>query len=143
MLARLITGLTVAAFVVGCGGSSKTTATPPATQPVGAASGGGAAARQDADAKAEARTTVTALESCHTDAQTYTSCDLAKTLGNSAPPVGSGPGQVEVKPADQTYTIAAHSQSGDTFTISKNSGGSIQRTCTVSNPAGACRAGTW
>jgi type IV pilus assembly protein PilA len=137
METKLMPTLAVAAFIAGCGGGSSSST----TAPVGGLLGKAAAA-QDAAAESNARNAVTALETCFADAQTYAGCDVAQTLGTGVPS-GSGPGQVEVQGADQTYTIIAHSESGDSFTITKDAQGALTRTCTSSDSSGGCQGGSW
>lgn len=98
----------------------------------------------DSDAKSNARNMVSQVESCYSDAQDYSRCMNASDLGDTGLDIGSGAGQVEVTRADETtYEIAAHSESGHTFSIKKQPDGTIERTC---NPEGegSCQAdGTW
>src|SRR4051794_39635312 len=105
---------------------------------------------QDASAKSDARNMVSQVESCFTDAQTYTGCDSTNTQLTQAASglnlvTGSTPagGQVTIVPNATTgYTIAAGSKSGNVFTITKTNG-TIARTCTTTG-SGACpSAGTW
>ena len=123
----------------GCGGgSSKATAT--ATTPT-ATTGLGLA--QDASAKANARTVETAVESCFAVKATYRGCDSARALGSNLPPIGMGPGQVDVGAVgDRVYAIISHSQSGDIFIITRRASGAIVRTCAPPT-AGACQGGAW
>src|ERR1700736_1581585 len=115
MRTTLLSALAGAVMMAGCGGGSSTSSSAPVGGIVGKA-----AAAQDAAAKADARNAVTALETCLASSQTYDGCDVAATLGAGAPASGSGPGQVQVTPAGQTYTIVAHSQSGNSFMIVKD-----------------------
>jgi type IV pilus assembly protein PilA len=94
---------------------------------------------QDASAKSDARNAVSEMESCATNTSTYIGCALT----NSGLAVGSGQGQVEVGTLSATgYVITAHSKSGNNFLITKNSAGST-RTCTNSEPKGACNGTSW
>jgi type IV pilus assembly protein PilA len=97
---------------------------------------------QDASAKSDARNLVSQLESCYTDANTYSgtgsggSC-LSTNTGLS---LGTGQGQVEVTAAGvDTYTIVGHSKSGGNYTITKDTNGVVSRSCA----GGSCSGGTW
>jgi type IV pilus assembly protein PilA len=103
---------------------------------------------QDSSAKSNARNAISQMESCFTNAETYTGCN---TLTNSGLDVGTGPGQVNVTlgtdPKKQ-YTVVGYSKSGNTFSIAHNSGTGDTRTCTVATGQdnGGCSAGpsgTW
>jgi type IV pilus assembly protein PilA len=117
---------------------------------------------EDSKAKADARTTQTALETWYTDNQTY--------VGGTANAGGTGTlqtiekqvptGSATTPPAQGTvyvggqsgtdYTITVGSSGGRTFTIQKT-GGLISRSCTIATAgdnAGGCKitsgtAGTW
>jgi hypothetical protein len=141
-------------FAAGCGSSNShaiapvqiglsdtTGATSSAAPTTG---GGGDPASQDAKAKADARTAETAVETCFTSTQTYQGCDNDSALGSPGIALGTGPGQVEIRPAGASgYAIISRSQSGDSFMIAKGANGAVARTCTPTNPAGACHGGTW
>ena len=105
---------------------------------------------QDSAAKSNARNAVSQMESCFTDNETYSGCDLS----TSGLPVGSGAGEVDVAVdttnPTTTYTVTANSKSGNVFTLVHNSGSGDQRTCTVPSGGsnGGCAnvsggAGTW
>jgi len=93
---------------------------------------------QDSSAKSDARNMVSQLESCYTDANTYTATtNVAGTTKSTCLPsntglsTGAGNGKVDVTAvADNTYTVVATSKSGNTFTITKKSDGTVDRTCT-------------
>ncbi|MDQ6818352.1 MAG: hypothetical protein M3018_13235 [Actinomycetota bacterium] len=85
MLSKLLLALPPTVVLAGCGGNGGTTATALQSTASGSAGGSVAALQQDSGAKASARTAETALETCYVDAQTYASCDLAKTLGSGVP----------------------------------------------------------
>jgi type IV pilus assembly protein PilA len=88
---------------------------------------------QDASAKSDARNMVSQLESCFTDANTYSGTGSGSSClsGNTGLSYGNTAGQVEVTAAGlDSYTIVAHSKSGKAFTIDKaTSTGVITRTC--------------
>jgi type IV pilus assembly protein PilA len=101
---------------------------------------------QDASAKSDARNLVSQIESCFTDANTYVgtgnggSC-LSSNTGLS---LGSSNGQVEVTAASvNTYTIVAHSQSNENFTITKDTTGVTSRSCSPTGNGGCPASGSW
>jgi type IV pilus assembly protein PilA len=96
---------------------------------------------QDSSAKSDARNMVSQMESCYTDSNSYTNCPGSAT----GLKIGTGKGQVNVTPADQTYVVVAYSQSGNTFTITKKSDGTTERTCDTSNgtTSGGCSGTSW
>jgi type IV pilus assembly protein PilA len=97
---------------------------------------------QDGAAKSDARTLVTAMESCYTAEGRY---DPGPN-GEPGPPLGTGPGETEVSSAGDTYIVVSHSRNGNTFTITKNADQTVVRTCDVSGgtPDGGCPAdGQW
>lgn len=99
---------------------------------------------QDSDAKSDARNMVSNVEACFTDTQDYSGCQTAEQLGNTGLRIGSGPGQVEVaEAAGETYTITAHSKTGNIFTIEKSTDGTLARTCTTAGKSGCQADGTW
>ena len=143
---RPVALLAVAAFVAGCGGGSKST-TVVIERPAGgqgsisAAFDAQRARGQDAEAKSNARNMVSQVESCSIDnAGEYTHC---ADLGNTGLPIGAGPGEVEVQTARITYSVTAHSRSGNTFRFTKKSNGISDRTCEVHADPGGCVGGTW
>jgi len=135
--------LMISAFVVlGCGGSSSKSEHPQggATSPI-ADFNAQRARGLDSEAKANARNMVSQVESCAVDySGSYTRC---AELRNTSLPVGAGPGQVEVKTAEATYTVTAHSQTGNTFQLIKDASGTLRRTCQVRSDPGGCLGGTW
>ena len=96
---------------------------------------------QDASAKSDARSMVSAMEACYTEVDKYDPCP------DGAPGItmGTGPGETEVTPAGDSYTIIAHSKNGNTFTIVKALSSIVTRTCDTSGgtPRGGCKGGTW
>jgi type IV pilus assembly protein PilA len=95
----------------------------------------------DADAKANAKNAVTAMESCFIARnRTYTGCDLS----GAGLPVGSAPGDVAALVAGdgRSYTVAARSRSGTYWNVT--SGGVAQVRCKAS-AAAACGSSdeTW
>src|SRR4051812_29750077 len=104
---------------------------------------------EDSKAKADARTTQTALETWYTDNQNY-DCTITTPAGNTCilnlqaieaqvpagatiTPSGSGA-------AASGYTVTVASTGGRTFTIAKASGGTVSRTCSAPPAnAGGCK----
>ena len=88
---------------------------------------------QDSSAKSDARNMVSQLESCYTDANTYSGTGSGSSClsGNTGLDYGSTAGKVEVTAAgSDSYTIVGHSKSGKDFTIDKATNtGAITRTC--------------
>lgn len=100
---------------------------------------------QDASAKAGARNLVVNVESCYADSQDYTACDSSGELGSTGLSYGSVAGQVEVASAtSDSFTVSAHSNSGNTFSIVRASTGSgYTRPCSTSSNGGCPGAGFW
>lgn len=95
---------------------------------------------QDAAAKSNARTVVSAMEACYTEATMYDPCPDAPT----GIEVGNGPGQVEVAPAGETYVIVAHSTTGNWFRVTKNADTTVERDCAATgNPNAGCIGTEW
>ena len=95
---------------------------------------------QDAVAKADARTIVSALESCYTDSDEYDACPD----GPTGVTIGSGPGEVDVTAAGDEYEIVARSVTGNTFTVVKNPDATVTRSCSAAGtPKGGCDGGAW
>ena len=99
---------------------------------------------QDASAKSDARNTVSHVESCYANSQTYASCDNAGLIANEQVPAGDLTGVTVTPNGAQGYGIVATSKSGGTFTITKDPAtGAVSRTCSNAGK-GACPAGgTW
>ena len=76
---------------------------------------------QDGSAKSNARTVVSAMEACYTEVDRYDPCPD----GATGVDIGSGPGQVEITPSGDEYTIVAHSYTGNTFTVVKNADSTV------------------
>ncbi len=104
---------------------------------------------QDANAKSDARNLVSQLESCYTDANTYTGTTVSGSAVSTCLPsdtgltIGAGRGQVDVTSAtDQGYIVVATSKTGTTFSITKSvSNGVISRSC--SGSSGSCINNSW
>jgi type IV pilus assembly protein PilA len=90
---------------------------------------------QDSSAKSDARNAVSQMESCFTDSQTYAGCESTIEKG---PTIGAG----GVTPSGAVgFTIVATSQSGNTFSITKDATG-YHRTCTQTGQGG-CSGTSW
>jgi type IV pilus assembly protein PilA len=101
---------------------------------------------QDGSAKSDARNLVSHVESCFTQTQTYTSCVTSAALNPTGLDIGTGGGQVEASDGNSgtTYTIVAHSKSGNDFTITKQTDGTSLRTCTSTAASnGGCNGTSW
>jgi type IV pilus assembly protein PilA len=94
---------------------------------------------QDSSAKSDARNMVSQMESCYTDAETYTGCPGTAT----GLEFGVGKGKVTVAPEAATYVVTAHSKSDNKFIITKNENGTTTRTCTEGGEAGCPTGGSW
>src|SRR4051794_1776129 len=99
---------------------------------------------QDSSAKSDARNMVSQIESCYTDEQTYANCDSAAELPNTGLDIGTATGQVSVSPAGtNTYEIVGHSKSGNNFTITKATNGTITRSCSTGGQGSCLNSNTW
>jgi type IV pilus assembly protein PilA len=99
---------------------------------------------QDASAKSNARNTVSHVESCYSNTQTYASCNNAGLIANEQVPAADLTGVTVTPNGTQGYDIVATSSSGGTFTISKAPAtGAVTRTCS-NQGKGACPGnGQW
>ena len=93
----------------------------------------------DSQAKTNARTLQTAMETCSTDnGGSYTNCGITalRAIETSIPS-----SNVTATPGTPSggWTVSATSDSGNSFTISRSSTGVVTRSCTV--PAGKDRGG--
>ncbi|MFL5780828.1 MAG: hypothetical protein ACJ760_05920 [Thermoleophilaceae bacterium] len=138
-----VPAVALALVAAGCGGGDKSNRTSAYKPPVApqAAAAGADAARQDAGAKAEARILVTAVEACFVDQQDYSACKKPEGVTE---PMGSGPGQAEVKQASTAgYTVVAHSESGTSFEVTKGDDGQLERSCDKPGDGGCEAGGPW
>ena len=95
---------------------------------------------QDGSAKSGARSMVSALEACYTEASLYDPCPD----GPTGVDMGTADGQVEVSTSGDEYTIVSHSLSGNSFTVVKNPDATTTRTCSdAGSTLGGCDGGTW
>ena len=100
---------------------------------------------QDASAKSDARNLVSHVESCFADSQDYTGCDTSTELGSTGLTYGTTAGTVEVSAATtSSFTVTAHSQSGNTFNVVRSGTGSgYTRSCTTASNGGCRAGGVW
>ncbi len=104
---------------------------------------------QDSEAKSNARNMVSQVESCAANGGSngYTDCDSAAELPNTGLKYGTAAGQVSVtNPAPANgFTVVAKSNSGNTFTITKDATtGESDRTCNgTAASSGGCNGTVW
>jgi type IV pilus assembly protein PilA len=98
---------------------------------------------EDANAKSNVRNMLSQMEVCYTERDGYVGCQAALDTVRTGLPIGGGPGQVEVETeAYDSYSVIAHSRSGNWFRISNGPTG-ITHECGVAD-VGACPStGTW
>jgi type IV pilus assembly protein PilA len=97
---------------------------------------------RDADAKSAARTAETAIESYATDnGGKYTGATAAILQGIE--PTLNDATLEEPTVADNTYTVTADSDTGNTFSISRAADGTTTLTCTDGGTAGCPTGGDW
>src|SRR5438067_1904891 len=85
---------------------------------------------KDAAAKSNARNLVSQVEACFTEGDQYTPCTGPPGLQSTGLPLTVGlpaasSGSVGVATSGDTYTIVAESKSGNSFTISKDTAGTV------------------
>ena len=99
---------------------------------------------QDASAKSNARNMVSALESCYTTGQDYSTCDTSQDVVASGIPTGTGNNQVDLATlASGNYQIVAKSASGNDFTVTHPTTGNVTRTCTTTDKGACPSSGSW
>jgi type IV pilus assembly protein PilA len=88
---------------------------------------------QDSSAKSDARNAVTQVESCYSEAQSYSSCATTTVLSSAGLP-----GVTVSSVTSSGYAVTATSKSTNTFTITKDpTTGKVARSCT------GCTGLTW
>jgi type IV pilus assembly protein PilA len=98
---------------------------------------------QDTEAKTEARTMQTAMETYYTDEQNYTNADLAAVKAIETA-IGSGKSTPAVPThAADNYVVTSTSKTGNVFTITKTATGSVTRSCTQTGKYGCPSGGSW
>jgi type IV pilus assembly protein PilA len=98
---------------------------------------------QDSSAKSDARNLASHMESCFTNAETYTGCDASQDVLDSGIEQGAGDGQVTISGmSDDGYTLTAHSRSGTDFVYQKDVTATpqINRTCSAPGEGGCGNA---
>jgi type IV pilus assembly protein PilA len=98
---------------------------------------------QDTEAKSAVREAQTAMETYYTDNQTYVGADQAAIRDIEAS-LSSGAGAT-ITPANQSatgYELEATSKTANKFKITKNTDGTVTRSCTRTNTKGGCPAST-
>lgn len=110
---------------------------------------GESAKGHDADAKSNARNVVSVVDACFTETRNYASCDTtAELLAVDTKPgieltdtTTQKKGAVAVTASADTYTATGYSQSGNSFSFTKQSDGTTTRSCTEPGE-GSCNAGS-
>jgi type IV pilus assembly protein PilA len=99
---------------------------------------------QDTEAKSEARTMQTAMETLYTDEQSYALGTLAK-LKLIEPAIGSGKSvPLVVTNAAQNWEVQSTAPgTTNVFTIKKDVDGKVTRTCTAPGEKGCPTSGNW
>ncbi len=100
---------------------------------------GDQALAQDADAKAGARTAQTVLEVLYTESQTYEA--TPEELAALDPTLSEV--DLTVEGTADTYEVTATSESGNTFTVSRDAAGAVTMTCETAGEGGCEEGGTW
>jgi len=103
---------------------------------------------KDADAKANARNLVSQVESCFTEADQYTPCTNSARVGDGLPFVLGQPasrsGSVGVIAIGDSFTVIAASNTGNDFSIIRDTNAGITRACSsAGSSSGGCTANTW
>jgi type IV pilus assembly protein PilA len=99
---------------------------------------------QDGNAKSNARSMVTQLESCYSRDESYTKCASSREITAAGLQVGSGMGQEQLSSLGVSgYTVTGHSRSGNDFVITKSGDGSLERSCTTAGHGGCPSGGVW
>jgi type IV pilus assembly protein PilA len=111
---------------------------------------------QDTEAKSEARTMQTAMETVYTDEQDYTKAGATGAVGAGhalkaiEPAIGSGKSAPSLDARTATdYTVSSTSKTGNKFTIAKDATGNVTRTCAATAGGGGLgkygcpQSGSW
>jgi type IV pilus assembly protein PilA len=108
---------------------------------------------QDASAKSDARNSVSQIESCFADEQTYSNCGPAAAAMSkantgmtfaAAPNSANGTVGLVIAAGGAGYTITAASKSNTNFVITKDTtAGTLTRTCTNAGQGGCPQSGSW
>ena len=101
---------------------------------------------QDSSAKSDARNMVSQLESHYTQGNTYADFVSGGAEAEAGLPIGTGAGQVKATAVGtDDFTVLATSNSGNTFTITKDATtGVTSRTCSSAGTTkGGCNGSSW
>ena len=99
---------------------------------------------QDTEAKTEARTMQTAMETVYTDEQDYTKGNSVALLKAVEPAIQSGKSTPSVaNVTTNSYDVASTSKTGNKFTIAKDANGNVVRSCTATGKYGCPTSGSW
>jgi type IV pilus assembly protein PilA len=96
---------------------------------------------EDSQAKSNARTLVSYVDSCYAMTHDFNQCETQAETETFDVDWGPGPGQVRVTRAEKnSYEVEAVSNANNTFTIARAIGGDTERTCTGTD---GCKNGVW
>jgi type IV pilus assembly protein PilA len=95
---------------------------------------------QDASAKSDARNLVSHVESCYTQEQSWATC--AATTAPDVSSSGISMSGVTIDDTSGLFFVRTTSNSGNTFTITKNATG-YSRTCATAGDGGCGSNGSW
>ncbi len=96
---------------------------------------------RDADAKSAARTAQTAIETYATDnGGSYAGADVDSLIAIESTLTDR---VFNVTSDDSSYTVTAQSETGNEFSITRNSDGTTELTCTTAGSAGCPESGEW
>jgi type IV pilus assembly protein PilA len=102
---------------------------------------------QDAEAKSAVRTAATAMETCYTDTQDYSSASCnAAGLKSIEPSLNNATNLAVTGTAPTTYTVSVDSKAsngGGTYSIARDTNGVITRTCANAGKGGCQAGGSW
>jgi hypothetical protein len=100
----------------------------------------GDVATQDADAKAAARNAQVALEVYVTENTSYSGA-TPETLEQIEPSIADA--ELTVTAEGQTYELTVDSESGNSFTLSRDEAGMVSRSCEAEGEGGCPDGGEW
>ena len=102
---------------------------------------------QDTEAKTEAHTAQTAMETLYTDEQDYSSATTAGTLTNIEPALGASQNKsvltVDSASKDAYQLTVKANGTNNTFTVAKDANGVVTRSCTTKGKYGCPQSGSW
>ena len=99
----------------------------------------------DAAAKAQARTAATAAETSATENNGTYGAVTVTALQTIEPTLNDTSGATFSTASGTTsgYTVASTAKSGNVFTVTRNSDGTMSRTCTTTSNGGCPASGSW